>query len=120
MRSESFYTTVAQVLPTLFIAMALELISLRRMAQEAGLIPEPEELERQYASDSPPINYPAIIIALIGILTFVGETSAILVLLVGTHTWLPILAGPICTFAVLAVTLLVSWIHWVRIVQNRV
>ena len=108
------------MLPTLFIAMALELISLRRMAQDTGLIPEPEELERQYRSDSPPINYLAIIVSLVGILTFLGEACAVLVLLTGTGTWFPIIAGPFCVFAVLAVTFLVTWIYWVRLVQNRV
>jgi hypothetical protein len=122
MRNDSFYSTVAQVLPTLLIALAVDLISFRKMAQDAGLI-DPDEVKRRWASDNPddqPTNYYAIAMALVGMLTILAETCAVLVLLTGTDTWFPIIAGPVCAFAVLVVTLLVAWIIWVRQVQDRV
>ena len=120
MRNDSFYSTVAQVLPALLIPLALELINLKRVAQEEGHTLTEEEIQRRYASGNPPLNLPAIMIFLVGTLTFLGETCAVLVLLTGTGTWFPIIAGPFCTFAVLTVTLLVAWILWVRLVQARV
>jgi len=73
-----------------------------------------------YASDNPPLNVPAIMTALAGILVLTGETLAVLVLLIGTGGWLPIVAGPLCAIAVLVMTLLVVWILWAHLVQPRV
>jgi hypothetical protein len=120
MRNDSFYTTVAQVLPTLFIAFALELISFRRTAQEAGHTLTEEEIQRRLASGDLIFNPAAIVIFLVGALVFLGETCAVLVLLTGTDTWFPIIAGPFCAIAVVAVTLLVGWMFWVRLVQGKV
>jgi hypothetical protein len=117
MRSETFYSTVAQMLPTLLVALAAAFVVIRQAVQQAGEAPSPEELERRYASDNPPIDVPVIMTALAGMLAFFGEMCAVLVLLIGTDGWFPIVAGPFCAIAVLVMTLLVAWILWVQLIQ---
>ena len=70
MRSETFYSTVAQMLPTLLVALAAAFVAIRQAVQMAGEAPSPEELERRYASDNPPINVPVIMTALVGMLAW--------------------------------------------------
>ena len=70
-----------------------------------------------YASDNPPIDWLVIMTALLGIVVFIAEGCAVVVLLTGTDTWLPIVAGPFCTFAVLVMTLVVAWGYWVRLIH---
>lgn len=117
MRNEMFYSTVAQVIPALLIAVAVELIGVRRDAFDAGHRPDPAELERQYASPDPPIDVLVILSALTGIVAFIAEACAVLVILTGTETWFPLAAGPFCTVAVLVMTLFVAWISWVQLIQ---
>jgi hypothetical protein len=119
MRSESFYSTIAQVLPTLLIAMALEFASMRRAGQEVHGYNDPNVMRHGYASGNI-INVGAIVTALAGLMVILGEALAVLVLLTGTDGWLPLVAGPFCGLSVVLLTLLVTWVHWVHQVQDNV
>jgi hypothetical protein len=117
MRSETFYSTVAQMLPTLLVALAAAFVGIRQMVPQAEEALSREELERRYASE---FNVPVIMTALAGMLAFFGEMCAVLVLLIGTDGWFPIVAGSFCAIAVLVMTLLVAWILWVQLIQLSV
>ena len=60
------------------------------------------------------------LVIILGMLAFFGEMCAVLVLLIGTDGWFPIVAGPFCAIAVLVMTLLVAWILWAQLAQPRV
>jgi hypothetical protein len=117
MRNDAFYSTIAQVIPALFLALAIQLVTLRRLAQERGLVDPPEVVEHHYRSDNPPVNIYAVGIALLGIVSFLAETSAVLVMLTGTSSWFPLVAGPVCALATLLLTLFVVWSMWVHLCQ---
>ena len=114
MRSETFYSTIAQMLPTLLVALAAAFVGMRREVPRAAEATSQEELLRRYGSDTD-LSVPMI--ALAGLLAFFGEMFAVLVLIIGTDGWFPIVAGPFCAIAVLVMTLLVAWILWVQLIQ---
>ena len=117
MPNETFYSTVAQVIPALLIALAVEFVGIRQHLHDAGYKPDPEELQRQYASDNPPNDVLVILTFLLGVVVFIAEGCAVLVLLTGTDTWFPLVAGPFCFVAILVMTLFVAWGYWVRLIQ---
>jgi hypothetical protein len=117
MRSEAFYSMIAQVIPTLLIALAVELVGIRRAAQAAGNMPDADEVQRRAASGDLPNDPVVILAALLGILVVIAEGCAVLVLLVGTETWFSVVAAPVCTLCVLVMTLFVAWIYWARLAQ---
>jgi hypothetical protein len=68
-RPGSFYTTVAQVVPTLMVALAVELVAIRRVAEEIGQTLTEGEIQRLAAAGTPPFNASAITFFVGGLLT---------------------------------------------------
>jgi uncharacterized membrane protein YedE/YeeE len=118
MRNEALYSVVAQVVPALLIALAVQFVGIRQAGHRAGYLLDEEEVQRRIASGEDLPNDPLVIMtALFGVLAVLAEGCAILVLLIGTGTWFSYVAGPFCTLAVLVLTLFIAWSYWAHLVQ---
>lgn len=117
MRDTAFYGTVAQVIPTLLIALAVEFVGIRSADRAAGKLPDHEEALRMAARDEMPVDWLVVITALVGMLVFIAEGCALLVLLIGPNTWFSLMAAPVCTIAALVLTLLIAYFAWARLVR---
>jgi hypothetical protein len=135
MWSESFYSTIAQVLPALLIPLALEVVALRRSVIRSAWLAlySPDDPTSDSATrSSQPIPHSEVDmesrhrralalgtgIILVGVFVCLAEMCAVLMLLVGTDNWFPIVAGPFCALTVVALTILVVWMLLARIVRT--
>jgi hypothetical protein len=110
MRNETFYATMAQVLPTLLIALAVELnLWTRELLADmdnkggGGLFGKPLLIGALGKR------------VLIVITAFsIGEIATVLTLFVGTRTWLVNLAGPLVGFSTLVLLVMAVALPWQR------
>jgi hypothetical protein len=124
-RNEAFYSTTAQVLPTLLVALLVQMSAVLRAhlrVFEHAAVSNSTERPESYFEDSEAKQRVADILTanafrrwirngvLGGTLIVVGEAFAVAVLFAGTDGWLPRLAGPICAVAILAATASAAWL----------
>src|SRR4051794_35733574 len=113
MGSESFYATAAQVLPTLLIAVIIELVShFRESAVILNRIDERLEDPRLNAIHGDAMRrkhkeYDRSVFAYFAgaALFIVAELAAVTVLFIGTKTWISWLAAPLIAVAIIAMCL---------------
>ncbi|MDR7327108.1 MULTISPECIES: hypothetical protein [Catenuloplanes] len=125
MRNEAFYSTAAQVLPALLIALLVQMSAvLRAHLRVFAHYAASNSPDRPGSYFSDPEEKRLVVDVLTanafrrwirngvlgGTLIVVGEASAVAVLVAGTDGWLPLVAGPVCVVAILVSTVLAAWL----------
>jgi hypothetical protein len=126
-RNEAFYSTVAQVLPTLLIAIAVEYSQLMR-----ARLDRIDELKDQggdafgFSSlvhaigQALLIGHAGIVAVLFAAIFLAGEVATLAVLFFGTDGWLPWVAGPLGGLAVLVLSSVAIFVPFRRLWEQMV
>jgi hypothetical protein len=125
-RNEAFYSTTAQVLPTLLIALLVQMSDVLRahlqVFEHHAAASNSTERPESYSEDADMKQRIADILttnafrrwirngALGGTLIVIGEAFAVAVLYLGTDGRLALVAGPVCTVAILVATASAAWL----------